>query len=806
LWQEISAALLPWQQCFSTVSADIDRRVREGVFVALKALVGKAKRSLPKVLKPMMLPWLKALFDPENVVRAAAKTSFIAAFPPNKIADAFIYCRQEILDGFEEILKYTVQTLCDPKLYTKEEADEMYDRTVSSALLALAYVLESISPGQASNYFDGHEGIWNLSSFWKLSSHTSVLIRAGFYTLIRACCIHAPNYLHDDSNPNESKLKVATSAVLGAFGDKDCAGHQQMWECILVYMKTFPTSWNLVNLPKAVLPRLWSFVRHAAYGSVEISHPCLVPFIDLYAQASGEIDLHTAMLENLWASLNINAPRDSKQKECIFDTYLECLKHGLILMVRNDKLDDAKQLMKHNVGLCLHSMFSPEECCIARNGMTSKVVKALEFIAVQKTLTILSSDLRFLVLNTILESASLNSPRPDQVPYVTDFVCTFSRDSGSTPLFLSIAAHLCWNAVSACRDADAPKLLVLLKLLAADVSWWGPRLLDQESLHLEDRRLHQCSAETFCVEQLFQIISSTLQSHSGTDVLSEESLDILSAAFIIAINIMNSEELRRSIWPRLLDCMMGHQEPVQSDCVSLQALAVLLETAIRESGAATSGAAISWCCPRLDTLVLHCLRALCFRAHASPAPGLLESARRAAVVLHSLPPAPRGPWGEAQKHGQCALLSEAGLDQLAQLLVQYLQAAAGKRAAAGDERDSEINEGAGAAALDVAERLISGLMSTVGEAPEAPGATTGAVPASAQVPAQAPTGAVGRLGSLVDGVFSLVGHSDGAGKQLRYSHTAAEGSRLRSRLGCGASQVWSRCGRAAQVRVVSPAL
>ena len=71
------------------------------MFIALKALVGKVKRSLPKALKPMMLSWLKALFDPENVVRAAAKASFIAAFPPNKIADAFMYCRQEILDGVE---------------------------------------------------------------------------------------------------------------------------------------------------------------------------------------------------------------------------------------------------------------------------------------------------------------------------------------------------------------------------------------------------------------------------------------------------------------------------------------------------------------------------------------------------------------------------------------------------------------------------------------------------------------------------------------------------------------------------------
>ena len=749
------------------------------MFIALKALVGKVKRSLPKALKPMMLSWLKALFDPENVVRAAAKASFIAAFPPNKIADAFMYCRQEILDGVEENIKHTVQTLCDPKLYTKEEADEMYDRTISSSLLALAYVLESISPQQASEYFQGHEGIWGMSPLWKFSTHSSVLVRAAFYTLIRVCCIHAPQNLHNEAYPSESKLKTAIPVVLGSFGDKDSAGHQKMWECVLVFMKTFPSSWNIINLPKAVLPRLWSFVRHAAYGSVEISYPCLVTFIDLYVQAGGQLDLHSPMLENLWASLRVTGLRDPKQKECILDTYLECLKHGLVYMVRKEKVNEAKQLLENNVGLYLNVVFSSEECCVSRSLMTLKIAQTLEFLVEQKALVILQSDLREFVLSLVLNKSSLSSPSSDQAIHVTEFVCSFSRDSGSTSLFISIAARLCLDAVASARDADNQKQLILLKILASAVSWWGCRLFDQEALYPQDRTLHRHTAESFCKEELTRIISSNVTNQSSSDLIDGASLDTLSAAFVIAVNICKNDQLRHLVWPMLLECVIGDRESFTIKCASLQALAVLMNTVIHDPGA--SG---SWSCLQLDEIVLRCLCTLCFRTEGAPAPGILESARLAAVVLHSVPPGCRHHGKELSKQRDISLLSDAGLEQLAEHLIEYLRAAAQKRSANLNGKHFLINEGAGPAALDVSERLISGATVWLG----------------GEASASDPFVAVSKhLSSMVDAIFALLGHSDGAAKSVPYHHSAAEGSRIRSRLGCRASEVWSLCGRDAKV-------
>ena len=83
------ALVLPlWQQMFDNVAMDADRRVREALFAALRALVVRVKKHMTKHIRGLMLPWLCARFDTEAPVRAAANAAFSALFPPAKIGDA----------------------------------------------------------------------------------------------------------------------------------------------------------------------------------------------------------------------------------------------------------------------------------------------------------------------------------------------------------------------------------------------------------------------------------------------------------------------------------------------------------------------------------------------------------------------------------------------------------------------------------------------------------------------------------------------------------------------------------------------
>ena len=121
-------------------------------------------------------------------------------------------------------------------------------------------------------------------TFWKLAANASVHVRAAFYTAVRALTLQAPSLLHDteaaDGDAN-SKLKLASAAVVQGLSDKDSAAHSQMWECVLIFCRAFPSALAAMDLNKAVVPRLLTLVKNGCYGSAVESFPCLVPFAQL---------------------------------------------------------------------------------------------------------------------------------------------------------------------------------------------------------------------------------------------------------------------------------------------------------------------------------------------------------------------------------------------------------------------------------------------------------------------------------------------------------------------------------------------
>ena len=56
--------------------------------------------------------------------------------------------------------------------------------------------------------------------------------------------------------------------MLGAFGDKHAGSHASLWDMVLNFLKAFPRAWHQVDVRKAFLPKLYSFLR-----SVQLRHP-----------------------------------------------------------------------------------------------------------------------------------------------------------------------------------------------------------------------------------------------------------------------------------------------------------------------------------------------------------------------------------------------------------------------------------------------------------------------------------------------------------------------------------------------------
>ena len=68
------------------------------------------------------------------------------------------------------------------------------------------------------------------------------------------CAFRAPQLL-------AKHMHAAAPLVLGAFQEQQAAAHGAMWEMILSFAKAQPSAWHVVDMRKAVLPRLLTFLR-----------------------------------------------------------------------------------------------------------------------------------------------------------------------------------------------------------------------------------------------------------------------------------------------------------------------------------------------------------------------------------------------------------------------------------------------------------------------------------------------------------------------------------------------------------------
>lgn len=70
-------------------------------------------------------------------------------------------------------------------------------------------------------------------------------------------------------------MQSAAPLVLGAFQDQQAAAHSAMWEMIIAFVKAHPSAWHAIDMRKAVIPKLLTFLRYLHFfvaGSPLLKH------------------------------------------------------------------------------------------------------------------------------------------------------------------------------------------------------------------------------------------------------------------------------------------------------------------------------------------------------------------------------------------------------------------------------------------------------------------------------------------------------------------------------------------------------
>lgn len=56
-------------------------------------------------------------------------------------------------------------------------------------------------------------------------------------------------------------MQAAAPLVLGVFHEQHAGAHPNMWDMVLAFGRAYPSAWHMVDMRKAVLPRLLAFLR-----------------------------------------------------------------------------------------------------------------------------------------------------------------------------------------------------------------------------------------------------------------------------------------------------------------------------------------------------------------------------------------------------------------------------------------------------------------------------------------------------------------------------------------------------------------
>jgi hypothetical protein len=273
---DIVKALPYWPRLFNRLAIDIDRRVREATHCAHEQMCVRAGRQLAAHLKVIVPCWLCTMCDPHLPAAKAAQTALAATLPNDvKRADAFVFCKDAIFNYItENLFEHTPSSLSDPKSTSPEDMQSKYERVVATSLLAVGHLLQQLLSKQKTAFSYQLDALFSQSKLWKYGKSKVLLVRLAVYKMIVAACEHIPEIVTAHAG---SVCPVALAAI----GETDRVVCSAAWEAALHALTKIEGCWSYVNIQKAVLPKIWSFLKDGGGGSADLIYPNLLPLIDL---------------------------------------------------------------------------------------------------------------------------------------------------------------------------------------------------------------------------------------------------------------------------------------------------------------------------------------------------------------------------------------------------------------------------------------------------------------------------------------------------------------------------------------------
>ncbi|KAJ3119569.1 listerin E3 ubiquitin protein ligase 1 [Nowakowskiella sp. JEL0407] len=292
---------------YNKLILDSTRQIRDLASSLHAVITTKLGKLISPILKRIVPPWLLSQFDPSPNTSSVAISSFQSMFPDEKRKKLFKVTKVEIISFCKEMLiNATPTNLSNPRFTLPEDMTSKYERVIVASCKLLELMLTELDFDELSSCetdfiallekSESKNGVWEHMQ----SQHDS--FRSSIYSLLSTLCKKQPKLV-------ETRLEDISSTFLSkVFSEKASANHPQMWEAIVIFTKTFPSSWVIASTKagkggkvKPVMPKFYSFLKSVEKNSVECTFLSLLPLIAALPDSIYNIP---EFLDCIFASLN----------------------------------------------------------------------------------------------------------------------------------------------------------------------------------------------------------------------------------------------------------------------------------------------------------------------------------------------------------------------------------------------------------------------------------------------------------------------------------------------------------------------
>jgi hypothetical protein len=344
---------------------DNDRYVRQETNSIFALLLKFDRRQFKPFIPTIVGPIWISTCDPFQEVGRSAEEVLESAFPNSEK-------RVESLSvHFSPLIRYvsgnissSPETLSDMSNTSAEEADERYERVVTSALLSFAKLVVFF-PLDITE----HTSIGKLirNHILPLSNTPRHEFRKAVFQVFINLCEHKPSVL--SSNNFENQLSIILVRSLST--ERASGTVAIMLHAVISYLKAFPSSFENINLSCQIFPQ----IQELLLGSADLCLPALLPLIStislerLVVNGEALITLLTSVKELPQRMKDTTTPwitlaeistflviRFLKLSECskldepastLFTHLLEFLNETLVTLMRQNQSALAAPLMTH---------------------------------------------------------------------------------------------------------------------------------------------------------------------------------------------------------------------------------------------------------------------------------------------------------------------------------------------------------------------------------------------------------------------------------------------------------------------------